>query len=119
MSQLLFSMDGRIGVKQFWVGLASGLASSFCLAVVVGLVMGVGLIAMGASPAQQDTAAYVCGGIVAVYAAYTQLAVTVKRCHDQGRSGWWCLLMLVPFVGLVWLVLDLGTQPGIQDRTPR
>jgi uncharacterized membrane protein YhaH (DUF805 family) len=31
------------------------------------------------------------------------LAVSVRRLHDTGRSGWWLLIALVPFVG--WLVL--------------
>ncbi len=41
------------------------------------------------------------------------IAVTVRRLHDTDRSGWWYLLMLVPFVGLVVLVFMLlpGT-PG-------
>jgi uncharacterized membrane protein YhaH (DUF805 family) len=74
---------------------------------------------IGASPAQQDLAALAGGVVVGLYAVYTQLAVTVKRCHDQGRSGWWCLVTLIPFVGLAWLVLDLGTQPGVQDGNSR
>ena len=36
----------------------------------------------------------------------------IKRCHDRGKSGWWCLLLLVPFVGLVWAIIDLGILPG-------
>jgi len=41
------------------------------------------------------------------------IAVTVRRLHDTDRSGWWCLLMLVPFVGLVVLVfLLLPGMPG-------
>ena len=42
------------------------------------------------------------------------IAVAVRRLHDTGRSGWWCLLQLVPVVGtivvLVFLVED--GQPG-------
>ena len=33
-----------------------------------------------------------------------QLAVTVRRLHDNGRSGWWWFLMLVPFGG-IWLLV--------------
>ena len=41
------------------------------------------------------------------------IAVTVRRLHDTDRSGWWCLLMLVPIVGLVVLVfLLLPGTPG-------
>ncbi len=41
------------------------------------------------------------------------LAVTVRRLHDTGRSGWRCLLYLVPFGAfflLVWLAKD--STPG-------
>ncbi len=40
------------------------------------------------------------------------LGVQVRRLHDTGRSGWWILIALVPFVGgivlLVFNVLDSG-----------
>jgi uncharacterized membrane protein YhaH (DUF805 family) len=42
------------------------------------------------------------------------LAVTVRRLHDTGRSGFWILIGLLPFIGsivlLVFTVLD--SQPG-------
>ncbi len=31
------------------------------------------------------------------------LAVAVRRLHDVGKSGWFSLILLLPFVGLVWL----------------
>ena len=41
------------------------------------------------------------------------IAVAVRRLHDTGRSGWWYLLGLVPFAGLVvlWFVLQ-DSQAG-------
>jgi hypothetical protein len=36
------------------------------------------------------------------------LAVTVRRLHDTGRSGWWILINLIPVIGNIWvLVLTL------------
>ena len=32
------------------------------------------------------------------------LSVTVRRLHDLGRSGWWILIALVPFVGFLILI---------------
>ena len=37
--------------------------------------------------------------------------LSVLRCHDCSRSGWWTLLALVPYIGLVAGVL-LGVVPG-------
>lgn len=38
------------------------------------------------------------------------LALTVRRLHDTGRSGWWVLISLIPILGvivlLVFMVLD-------------
>ena len=31
------------------------------------------------------------------------LAVTARRLHDIGKSGWWMLISLVPVVGSIWL----------------
>ena len=33
------------------------------------------------------------------------IAVTARRLHDIGRSGWWQLLVLVPLVGFIWLIV--------------
>lgn len=34
------------------------------------------------------------------------LAVSVRRLHDSGRTGWWLLINLVPAVGwLLWIIL--------------
>ncbi len=41
------------------------------------------------------------------------IAVTVRRLHDTDHSGWWYLLMLVPFAGLIVLVfMLLPSTPG-------
>ena len=37
--------------------------------------------------------------------AIPTLAVTVRRLHDIGKSGWWCVLWLFPVPILGWLVL--------------
>lgn len=45
--------------------------------------------------------------------ALPSIASTNRRLHDTGRSGWWLLLGLVPFVSLVALVfLVLPSTPG-------
>lgn len=48
------------------------------------------------------------GGWIATIAAIVflvpNLAVAVRRLHDTGRSGWWLLVGLVPFVGFIVLL---------------
>ncbi len=116
MPQLLFSYSGRISVRQFWLGVASALLSTVALAVVVGLVLGVVLATIGAGPETELMAAGGASVLIVGYLMYTQMALTVKRLHDSGRSGWWCLLMLIPFIGLAWLVLDVGRTQSAEVK---
>ena len=41
------------------------------------------------------------------------LAVNIRRLHDIGKSGWWCLIGLVPIVGSLILLYFL-----VQDSKP-
>jgi uncharacterized membrane protein YhaH (DUF805 family) len=40
------------------------------------------------------------------------IAVSVKRFHDRGRSGWFLLIALIPFFGALWLLIELGFLRG-------
>ncbi|MBK8972466.1 MAG: DUF805 domain-containing protein [Hahellaceae bacterium] len=35
------------------------------------------------------------------------IALTTRRLHDTGRSGWWQLITLIPLIGLVILLVFL------------
>ena len=35
------------------------------------------------------------------------LAVTMRRLHDTGRTGWWILISLIPFLGFIVLIIFL------------
>lgn len=39
-----------------------------------------------------------------------QIAVGVRRLHDLGKSGWWFLIILIPFIGGIWLLILLATK---------
>jgi uncharacterized membrane protein YhaH (DUF805 family) len=41
------------------------------------------------------------------------LAVSVRRLHDRDTSGWWLFALMIPFAGLVLLIVWF-----IQDGTP-
>ncbi|MFN5909918.1 MAG: DUF805 domain-containing protein [Bacteroidota bacterium] len=38
------------------------------------------------------------------------LAVTVRRLHDIGKSGWMIFILLIPYIGAVWLFVLLVTD---------
>ncbi len=51
--------------------------------------------------------------LYAIYALATfvpNLAVSVRRLHDTGKSGWWVLISFVPLVGWIWAIVLLATE---------
>lgn len=44
-------------------------------------------------------------GLYSLFILLPSLGVTVRRLHDTGRSGWWILLSLVPFIGSIVLIV--------------
>jgi uncharacterized membrane protein YhaH (DUF805 family) len=40
------------------------------------------------------------------------LAVSIRRLHDVGKSGWFYLIILIPFIGAIWLLV-LFCKDGI------
>jgi hypothetical protein len=45
--------------------------------------------------------------------------LSVRRLHDTGKSGWWLLISLIPFGGIVLLIFYIqGSQPGPNQYGP-
>jgi uncharacterized membrane protein YhaH (DUF805 family) len=49
--------------------------------------------------------------VLAPFLVWVGVAVSVKRLHDFGRSGWWAILCFVPYLDYV-AVPVLGIIPG-------
>lgn len=41
----------------------------------------------------------------ALFTIVPGLAVAVRRLHDIGKSGWFFLIILIPFIGSIWLLV--------------
>lgn len=84
---------GRARRKEYWMFVLFYLIF-YIAAVVVDLVLGTYFLAL----------------IFALAMIIPSIAIAARRLHDTGRSGWWQLIALVPFVGfiilLVFLVMD-------------
>jgi uncharacterized membrane protein YhaH (DUF805 family) len=95
--------SGRARRSEFWWFALF----SFILYVIAGIIDA----AIGSS---------VLGVIVALALLLPSLAVTVRRLHDTGRSGWWILIGLIPLIGaIVLLVFECqDSQPGTNAYGP-
>ena len=98
LRSLLLNLDGRISRRTWWlwgVALPLGLALYFTVLLRV----------VGVSPRSTDIG-------VNLLLLWPALAVSVKRWHDRGKSGWWVLVALIPFVGWLWLLIENGLLRG-------
>lgn len=76
-------------------------------AVVVAPLLGLGIF--GANAGQPLSV------IVSLALLLPCLAVSCRRLHDIGRSGWWLLIWIVPIVGIL-VVLYWHIQPSQQGE---
>ncbi|MBX9594582.1 MAG: DUF805 domain-containing protein [Roseomonas sp.] len=65
----------------------------------------------------------ILGAVLTVVLLIPSIAVTARRLHDDGRSGWWQLLFLLPLIGwiilLVWYCQHGETGPNRFGPDPR
>ena len=96
--RLFFSLRGRVSRRQYWL---------YGVLALVGVAL-VGHALLGIARVRPRTAEL----IVNLLLVWPALAISVKRWHDRGKSGWWVLLNLVPVIGWLWALLDNGFLRG-------
>lgn len=104
---------GRAQRAEYWFFVLFNMIASIVLLGVDGV--------MGTYNAQTGV-----GLLYLVYALgvfIPSIAVSVRRLHDIGKSGWWLLLLFIPFVGpivlLVFFVLDSQVEPNAYGPNPK
>jgi len=101
MVWLLFSLKGRASRQTYWLSYIL----LICLnAVIVGQLI-------GAEEASFSRIAQAVGPFVILATIYANLAVTVKRLHDVGYSGFLSVAMFVPLVNFFFTIW-IGILPG-------
>jgi uncharacterized membrane protein YhaH (DUF805 family) len=101
--QFYLSPEGRVNRKQWWLWLVLPLTVIGILLVFVDMAtgrynpeMGIGLFS----------------GIFALLSLIPAVIVYIKRFHDRDKSGWWVLIGLIPLIGPLWLLIELGFLKG-------
>ena len=117
---LLFGFSGRIGRAQWWL--------VQLVAIPVIILAGVGMMVAFAPADTFDGSEKTWGssiiliiGAMVVLLVWINFATTVKRFHDRGKSGYWCLIVLVPYIGALWQLVEcgfLGGSPGTNNYGP-
>ena len=92
--------NGKLPRKQFWMAYLFYTLSVISLCAI-DMMIGVPVL----------SSIYLLATIVPA------IAIQVRRLHDAGKSGWWYLISLVPFIGSIWLLVLL-CQKGETDTRP-
>ncbi len=105
--------SGRTRRKEYWLFVLFNILISIVLTVIDFMIgtysasVGMGLL----------------GGIYACAVLIPAIAVTVRRLHDSDRSGWWCLLILIPILGpivvLIFMIIDGTPGPNRFGPSPK
>ena len=96
--RFLLSFDGRIGRYDYWMRFYIPYT---VIMIILGLLESYG-------PEQAPFFSFV----FLIAASWPSLAVGIKRCHDRNRSGWFLLIGLIPIIGSIWLLIELGFLRG-------
>jgi len=114
--------SGRARRKEYWLFGLFNLIIVLVLVAIAWLLGGFNTDESGAS--MPSTAAM---PVFVLYAAFClaivvpSLAVTVRRLHDSGRSGWWYFISFIPLgIGAVWMIvlMCLDSEPGSNQWGP-
>lgn len=89
------NFSGRARRKEYWYFALFNFIFSFAIGFIDGMIgsysyeAGIGMF----------------GVIYTLAIIIPSFAVTVRRLHDTGRSGWWLLFFLVPLIGPIMLIV--------------
>ena len=96
---------GRARRKEYWMFTLFYLLFLLPLAVLVGIEIGLEI----------EVPIFTILFVLFIFALIVPTyAVTARRLHDTGRSGWWILINFIPYIGGIWLFVltCLDSKPG-------
>jgi uncharacterized membrane protein YhaH (DUF805 family) len=98
LTHLYFRSQGRIGRTAYWLASIPLIAAGVFAEIIV--------------TSAQDPLAAILVLVVYLGMIVPSLMVSIKRCHDRDRSGWFVLISFIPVIGPLWLLIELGFLRG-------
>ena len=95
--------SGRSRRKEYWFFVLFNIIISIILAVIDGVT----------GTLDPESGMGLLGLVYTLAILIPALAVSVRRLHDTGRSGWWLLLLLIPLIGTIVILIFM-----VQDSKP-
>ncbi len=95
--------SGRARREEFWMFTLFNIIFAF-IAIILDNVLGIAIKGVGYGPLY---------GLFVLAILIPSLAVSVRRLHDVGKSGWMILISLIPLIGSIWLLVLMATDSNI------
>jgi uncharacterized membrane protein YhaH (DUF805 family) len=108
---ILFSFRGRVPRRTWWLYAVLG---PLLISAMAEMLLGI----VGVAERNAES-------ISSLLLLWPCAAVSAKRWHDRGRSGWWALLLFLPMLGLIstallalaglgllWTLIENGLRRG-------
>lgn len=112
LKEVLLGFTGRIPRRTYWLwAIVSGLVF-YAIFIPVMLFTTPAETGSSSEPAGMSPVAAIVLLVLYVPMVWIGLALQIKRWHDRGKSGWWCLIGLIPIVGAIWAFVEVGCLRG-------
>ncbi len=103
---LYFSPTGRVSRLTWWVHGILVRVVTFVILIAISVSIGQRTSTGDADAQPAESGMYLVAFLVLLISLWSQYALTIKRFHDQNRSAWWALWLLIPVLGpLIGIVL--------------
>ncbi|MBF0709152.1 MULTISPECIES: DUF805 domain-containing protein [Bacillales] len=94
------NFQGRARRKEYWMFTLFNVIFSIVLTIVESLA---------------DISPFLTS-IYSLFIILPSLAVTVRRLHDTGRSGWWVLIGLIPLIGSIVILVFTCLDSDVEEN---
>jgi uncharacterized membrane protein YhaH (DUF805 family) len=105
--------EGRARRKEYWFFILFNVLISTALGFIDWLTGNI----------NPETGIGILSGIYALGVMLPGMAVSVRRLHDTGRSGWWLLITFLPVIGAIiffyFMVLDGNPERNEYGPSPK
>lgn len=96
--------DGRSTRSEYWYFNLFYLIGALVVGIINGIIFGIIKAIIG-----YDFTG-ITGSLYSLAFLIPSIAVTTRRLHDVGKSGWMQLLVFLPIIGWIWLFILMVTD---------
>ncbi|MCL1142629.1 DUF805 domain-containing protein [Shewanella gaetbuli] len=90
-----FGFSGRARRKEYWMFVL--------ISTVISIVLS--LVDLGIGTFDEETGSGLLSTIYGLAVLIPTIAVSFRRLHDTNHSAWWLLIVLIPFLGALFLLI--------------